>query len=1329
MSELPSGFSLIEETNTSTKNLNLPSGFSLIEEDKDEDRAGYLTSTAAGVISGAGKTVEGLTTLGTTLVDLGLGTELTEKVEKKFDESDFFNKMEDLADDRWTGKMSEILIQLGVPGGVALKGANVLLKAKNLGTLGRVAKKMPKLTRMAAVGGAELAAKTEDFGTLGDMLDIGLTKQRKNTGESGRQEALRKLENRFKFGLEGALGFGLFDNVLLPALKKGVQVGIPTLRGMITGAGRGPNRTTKMVPDGKGGFRPEVLQLEEGFQFNKNNILRSFDKFVLAPLRSRGQATKEMFDASRRMIGEQRAGMEQARSIVNELEKAVQDFIQPGKGGLINKLDEVGLKRREEIMESIYDYLTAPKNAKDASRIPSEILETVNKMRSHIDNLSTKLMENPLAQGHSDAFVRTVAANLGEYMSRSYRAFGSSTKKDWMNTLYNSEKGSQILEKARVFIAQKNPGLYGDVVDGKFIPKSGNHAEALEGEIRTILESGKMKDLGDQLVKLKSVDDAVFKMREQVPKEIRDLLGEIKDPGIQLIDSVNKINNFLSSSKYFQKVADTGLDRYLFRNPTPTEGGLNFTTKIETDLWNPLNGLYTTPDIANSIHRVANVAQKENLGTALYNGIVLAPKALIQETKTTLSPITHARNIISAISFSGMNGNLFNPSQFIKDFRRSWQISKSLTKSQLESQAGKRLFKDDVAYEQFLKEYNEMQRLGIVNTNARMGDLKMMLDDMSSGLENLTPDGQMYNLLRRIGQKSGLTRLREGARTLYQVEDDFYKIQNYFAEQGKYRRVWDELYKTDPNAFVSKYGELARSKYGITNLFNRQNYDKFVKETAADTVRNNIPNYDFVSPLVKFARRLPFGNFISFPAEILRTGVNTIKQGVREYNDPLTRGIGLQRLLGVGIFGVGLGKAVEESAQLISGTSNKTVNALKQFLPEWSKNSTLIPIKQGGQLYFIDFSHSNAYDFLTRPLRAAWNGLNEGIENEEGVMRSIDNAAIDGAKEFFQPFLEESIITKFYGDLFLRGGMTRDGKQLFNPEESMGNKLYKSMLEAVKTFKPGSVDQIHRLYLSGMGTPDKYTRGYKFFNEAFGLIGFRIQNPFIEQGINFKIAENKEALRNSKKLWTDKVYDSRSTTEDLIKGYTQANEAKKRNDMELFKQIEAAKQLGMSDKEIKKILKERYSKFEANKIMNNKFTPFKISTFEKNKIKEHSKIRNVPDPYRAFRSLFNGIYKNFRNQKFFDNPEGLLEGSLDILDDRTPLKTYPQWQDAYGAGEREVIEETPAVNPNTLPKGFELIGSSQVIQPRGNVINPSDVSQLAKSGDIDITEAIAARRT
>ena len=80
----------------------------------DDDRAGYLKSAAAGVISGAGKAVEGITTLGTTLIDLGAGTELTKEVEKKFDENDFFNKMEDFADDRWTGTVTEILTHLHV---------------------------------------------------------------------------------------------------------------------------------------------------------------------------------------------------------------------------------------------------------------------------------------------------------------------------------------------------------------------------------------------------------------------------------------------------------------------------------------------------------------------------------------------------------------------------------------------------------------------------------------------------------------------------------------------------------------------------------------------------------------------------------------------------------------------------------------------------------------------------------------------------------------------------------------------------------------------------------------------------------------------------------------------------------------------------------------------------------------------------------------------------------------------------------------------------------------------------------------------------------------
>jgi len=300
------------------------------------ERTGLIKSAGAGVISGLGKATEGLTTLGTTLVDLGLNTQLTEKVEKAFDDNDFLSGMEDLADDRWTGSVTEILTQLGVPGGIALKGANALVKAKNLGTLGRTAKMMPTTTRMAAVGGAELAAATEDLKTVGDAMGFGITQTRENQGESGRRDAIRKLENRFKFGLEGALGFGLFEKALMPAIKFSFTKAVPALKGILTRSTGSADEIVRMVDEldpvtnlPTGRKVAESLKLEQGFQFNKNNILRAFDKHILAKLRPRGDDTVMGFNAERKMIGEQRASLSEASYIVRSLEQAVQKLVRP----------------------------------------------------------------------------------------------------------------------------------------------------------------------------------------------------------------------------------------------------------------------------------------------------------------------------------------------------------------------------------------------------------------------------------------------------------------------------------------------------------------------------------------------------------------------------------------------------------------------------------------------------------------------------------------------------------------------------------------------------------------------------------------------------------------------------------------------------------------------------------------------------------------------------------------------------------------------------------------------------------------------------------------
>ena len=43
---------------------------------------------------------------------------------------------------------------------------------------------------------------------------------------------------------------------------------------------------------------------------------------------------------------------------------------------------------------------------------------------------------------------------------------------------------------------------------------------------------------------------------------------------------------------------------------------------------------------------------------------------------------------------------------------------------------------------------------------------------------------------------------------------------------------------------------------------------------------------------------------------------------------------------------------------------------MRRYVAEWSKNSTLVPLRdKKGNLEYIDFSHMNAYDTLTRPIQ------------------------------------------------------------------------------------------------------------------------------------------------------------------------------------------------------------------------------------------------------------------------------------------------------------------------------------------------------------------------
>ena len=86
-----------------------------------------------------------------------------------------------------------------------------------------------------------------------------------------------------------------------------------------------------------------------------------------------------------------------------------------------------------------------------------------------------------------------------------------------------------------------------------------------------------------------------------------------------------------------------------------------------------------------------------------------------------------------------------------------------------------------------------------------------------------------------------LSKIKSVSQDLYTAEDDFWKIASWAMEQKR-------LEKSLTNAGLTKGQTFKRN--GIETVFDND----FLENEAADIVRNNIPNYDYVSDFVKGLR-------------------------------------------------------------------------------------------------------------------------------------------------------------------------------------------------------------------------------------------------------------------------------------------------------------------------------------------------------------------------------------------------------------------------------------------------------------------------------------------
>ena len=552
------------------------------------------------------------------------------------------------------------------------------------------------------------------------------------------------------------------------------------------------------------------------------------------------------------------------------------------------------------------------------------------------------------------------------------------------------------------------------------------------------------------------------------------------------------------------------------------------------------------------------------------------------------------------------------------------------------------------------REYRDLLELGVTNSQVQLGDLISLLKDTNAGASMVGIDnilGRMFKKFKKVG---------EFLQGKYMAEDDAWKITNFVVEL-------DRIIKASAKRAgmsLDDFKKTLKQKAGKDGAPIRNEKLWALKQQAGDIVKNTVPNYAFVGEFVKTSRLLPIGNFMSFPSEIIRTTTNIAEQGLKEMrhsrptrgsnilpvvfdidlgafvkNDNVSYGTGFKRLMGMSTTLIGVPIAVTEGAQALYDVTEDEIEAMRRFVPEWSKNSTIVPIRgDDGELRYIDFSHSNAYDLVARPFRTLMNNIQEGQQDGDTLLEGFVSGVNEASGELMNPFISESIWTEAITDLTVRGGRTSEGRQLYTDQTSAGDKAAIRLMHIGNALAP-SYKQFLRLGQASFGTPDKTGEVLDIGPELAGMMGLRAIKIDPIRSMGFKIAGYQTGIRNARREFTGGVFGLLKggpvSEADVINRYIASNRARFEVQKDMYKNIQAAETLGETPGDLQRTFTERQiSSKSFNYLKQGRFDPYFPSKDILRKFREIAAGIDEQDPFAAVAPEVRELQNLFKNINF-----------------------------------------------------------------------------------------------
>ena len=1254
----------------------------ILAESNDNNKVGTIESVLAGVGSGLLAIPKGFFSLGATLLDLGVDQNRAARVEAFFDD---LTTLDEKAEATVAGQITEALVNIGIPATAGFRvGSKIAVDAMKAAKTGKYFKPSGEVKKLAddvlelntkgktnrfiggalggGVGEAAFVGDVEQIGTFGDLIG-GPTEVDRET-----DDPLTDLLNRVKFGTEGAL-----------------------FTGVIAGTGKVIKRLTdrnKNITD------------------SNDKIDRFIDK-IAQGFRARSGKTQEFFDIERTNIGERSADAVKAKNISRELDIAIDKIFPPFR----NIANRVNQKKRDALLKDVNDLLLSgdaqiddlgyakfgalDQTKKEALlkklqglKVDEETMGTIfgslttirDKWADLFSNLGRTLGKNEIAE-----FKKLFGNKFKNYIGATYDVFQNKSILPFMGytptreaierakTVFKQsadEAGKPITDlQAEEIVANaiKDPNLPkgfrldkpSDVifkVPDFFVNKTVLDETLKRRVAQPLVSIGEIKSKADREVfeelfgkqrnpmqtiigataklsmltrrnmfyrDLLNKNDEVSELFRSGQSQTKPFLARSEDEARELFGTDYQMVEVIDPAKRLTVDAGKGVKKEVLDKGNVAMGATNPFSESQ---------FFARPGVAKALKDTGLTQQEPGMLGQLYQSLVLYPKGLSQVAKTILSPVTHMRNFVSASFFATANG-IIPDGQAIKQAYQALQTPLKGTRQQNEL-------------------YEELLELGVVNSNVRLGDLTRLLEDVNFG-ETMTADKGFRMLLKP------LSKLKSVSQDLYTAEDDFWKIASWAMEKSR-------LEKSLTSKGLVKGQSFTRN--GIEQVFD----DNFLKREAADIIKNNVPNYDYVSDFVKGLRKLPIGNFVSFPAEIARTGTNIIRRGLREINEEIIlpdgtkvkpfQSIGYTRLFGMGATTVAVPAATAEAFAAIYDVTDEEREALRRYVADWSKNSTLLPIKdEEGNFKYVDFSHANAYDTLVRPIQTILNQVADGRNDEDGMMDDFIAGMFGSMKEFAQPFISESIWTEAVTDIIARGGRTRDGFQVFNPQDTSGDKAYKIMAHLVEAQMPFSLNQLKRLDQSiesvdvlQKGKIDKFGQTYEFGDEFAGLFGFRSVAVNPDRTLKFKVANYQRGVRESRQLFTrEALRGGPIDPSEIVDAYLNANRALFGVRKNFKLDLDAARTLGITQSGLRNST-DRLSGVEVGSIEQNIFRPINISSELQQAFAENAAKIGEPNPLISALTALGNIQQQLARTSLLEPEFPFIENPLLPITQDTP---------------------------------------------------------------------------